>query len=172
MSASKPYHWYCLLASVFLEVGGTLVMKLAQGWAFPHAQLLGLAVMWLAIALSYLFLSKAVAGIPVGVTFAFWEGLGLTCITLGSVFFLHEELTPRRALGLVCVLSGALLVNYGTAHGAADKTGPNTESTTGSGNGLARGTAKACPATAQGKSRPQANSLLQNAGAQAPEGNR
>ena len=128
--------------------------------------------MWLAIALSYLFLSKAVAGIPVGVTFAFWEGLGLTCITLGSVFFLHEELTPRRALGLVCVLSGALLVNYGTAHGAADKTGPNIESTTGSGNGLARGTAKACPATAQGKSRPQANSLLQNAGAQAPEGNR
>ncbi|MGV6994529.1 DMT family transporter [Desulfovibrio sp. QI0430] len=117
MLRSKPYHWCCLLASVFLEVGGTLVMKLAQGWAFPHAHVLGLVVMWLAIAMSYFFLSKAVTGIPVGVTFAFWEGLGLTCITLGSVLFLNEALTLRRALGLACVLSGALLVNYGTGHG-------------------------------------------------------
>lgn len=117
MLRSKPYHWCCLLASVFLEVGGTLVMKLAQGWDFPHAQTLGLIVMWLAIAMSYFFLSKAVTGIPVGVTFAFWEGLGLTCITLGSVLFLNEALTLRRALGLACVLSGALLVNYGTGHG-------------------------------------------------------
>ena len=117
MLRSKPYHWCCLVASVFLEVGGTLVMKLAQGWAFPHAQVLGLVVMWLAIAMSYFFLSKAVTGIPVGVTFAFWEGLGLTCITLGSVLFLNEALTLRRALGLACVLSGALLVNYGTGQG-------------------------------------------------------
>lgn len=93
-------------------------MKLTQGWDFPHAQVLGLVVMWLAIAMSYYFLSKAVTGIPVGVTFAFWEGLGLTCITLGSVLFLNEALTLRRALGLVCVLSGALLVNHGTGHGA------------------------------------------------------
>ena len=72
MLTTKPYHWYCLLASIALEVGGTLVMKLSQGWAFAHAHMLGLAVMWAAIALSYLFLSRAVTGIPVGVTFAFW----------------------------------------------------------------------------------------------------
>ena len=119
MLITKPYHWYCLLASIALEVGGTLIMKLAQGWAFAHAEMLGLAVMWLAIVLSYIFLSRAVAGIPVGVTFALWEGLGLTCITLGSVVFLDEALTLRRALGLACVLAGALLVNYGTGHGTA-----------------------------------------------------
>ncbi len=95
-------------------------MKLAQGWIFPHAQMLGLVVMWIAIGMSYVFLSKAVTGIPVGVTFAFWEGLGLTCITLGSVLFLNEALTLRRALGLACVLSGALLVNYGTGHGTGE----------------------------------------------------
>ena len=44
MLTTKPYHWYCLLASIALEVGGTLVMKLSQGWAFAHAQMLGLAV--------------------------------------------------------------------------------------------------------------------------------
>ena len=50
-------------------------------------------------------------------TFAFWEGLGLTCITLGSIVFLDEAVTLRRALGLACVLGGALLVNHGTEHG-------------------------------------------------------
>ena len=116
MLTAKPYHWYCLLAAIALEVGGTLIMKLAQGWPFAHAQLLGLIAMWLAIGLSYIFLSRAVTGIPVGVTFAFWEGLGLTCITLGSIIFLDEAVTLRRALGLACVLGGALLVNHGTAH--------------------------------------------------------
>ena len=122
MLVAKPYHWYCLLASIALEVGGTLTMKLAQGWAFAHAQALGLAVMWIAICLSYIFLSRAVTGIPVGVTFAFWEGLGLTCITLGGILFLDEALTLRRALGLACVLAGALLVNAGTGHGAGNGT--------------------------------------------------
>lgn len=121
MLTAKPHHWYCLLASIALEVGGTLIMKLAQGWAFAHAQMLGLVVMWLAIGLSYIFLSRAVTGIPVGVTFALWEGLGLTCITLGGIFFLGEAVTLNRALGLACVLGGALLVNHGTGHGEAHK---------------------------------------------------
>ena len=121
MLKAKPYHWYCLLTAIALEVGGTLTMKLAQSWAFAHAELLGLAAMWLAIALSYIFLSRAVTGIPVGVTFAFWEGLGLTCITLGSIVFLDEAVTLQRALGLACVLGGALLVNQGTGHGEAQR---------------------------------------------------
>lgn len=119
MLTTKPYHWCCLFASIGLEVGGTSVMKLSQSWTFPHAQLLGLAVMWVAIGISYICLSRAVTGIPVGVSFACWEGLGLTCITLCGALFLGETLTLRRALGLACVLGGALLVNHGTEHGAA-----------------------------------------------------
>ena len=144
MLTAKPYHWYCLLASIALEVGGTLVMKLSQGWAFAHAQMLGLAVMWAAIALSYLFLSRAVTGIPVGVTFAFWEGLGLTCITLGSILFLDEALTMRRALGLACVLAGALLVNQGTDHGAARTPAPTDTSASSSGTITAGGNHEHC----------------------------
>ena len=144
MLTTKPYHWYCLLASIALEVGGTLVMKLSQGWAFAHAQMLGLAVMWAAIALSYLFLSRAVTGIPVGVTFAFWEGLGLTCITLGSILFLDEALTMRRALGLVCVLAGALLVNQGTDHGKARTPAPADTSTRAFGANTAGGNHEHC----------------------------
>ena len=66
----------------------------------------------------------------VGVAFAFWEGLGLTLITLCSVVLLGESMTVKRALGLVCVLAGALLVHHGTGHGTGLETGHDKEDAT------------------------------------------
>lgn len=121
MLETKPYHWLCLMGAIIFEVVGTTVMKMAQGWGFAHAAILGLVLMWLAIALSYYMLAKATTGLPVGVAFAFWEGLGLTFITICSVLLLGESMTVTRALGLVCVLAGALLVHHGTGHGKETK---------------------------------------------------
>ena len=131
MLVTKPRHWLCLKGGIVFEVAGTTVMKMAQGWNFTHAALLGLTLMWLAIALSYYLLAKATTGLPVGVAFAFWEGFGLTLITLCSVVLLGESMTVKRALGLVCVLAGALLVHFGTGHGT-------TEHGTGCGRGYGK----------------------------------
>lgn len=121
----RPYHWYCLFAAIILEVAGSTVMKLAQNWPFPHAALVGLVLMWLAIGLSYYLLAVATTGVPVGVAYAFWEGFGLVLVSLSSIFILQEELSFKRVLGLVCVLLGAWLVHKGTGHGTAKKSSSN-----------------------------------------------
>lgn len=121
MTPTRLSHWLWLLAAIVLEAGGSTIMKLSHQWYFAHAALLGLAVMWLCIGLSYYCLALSTTGLPVGVAFAFWEGLGLILVTLAGFLVLGEEPTLTRLSGLACVLGGALLVHRGTAHGDTER---------------------------------------------------
>ena len=103
MNPTRPYHWLCLLAAM-----------LAGGLYAWIPALAGLVLMWIAIGLSYYSLAKATTGLPVGVAFAFWEALGLALITLSSIYILDEPFSLQRLAGLLCALSGALLVHHGT----------------------------------------------------------
>lgn len=114
MSTAKARHWKALFGAIILEVCGTTVMKLSQGWLFFGGPTLGLVIMWLAIGLSYYLLAVSTTGIPVGVAYAFWEGFGLALVTVSSIFILHEGVDAKRLIGLLCVLGGAYLVHLGT----------------------------------------------------------
>ena len=113
----KMYHWLCLTGAILAEVGGTVVMKMSHSWTFPHAAQLGLVAMLALVALSYYLLALSTTALPVGVAFACWEGLGLSLITLSSVFVLGEHMSLTRFLALGCVVGGVLLIHRGTAHG-------------------------------------------------------
>ena len=112
----KAHHWKALFGAITLEVFGTTIMKLSQSWSFYGGSFVGLAIMWIAIGLSYYLLAVSTTAIPVGVAYAFWEGFGLTLVTLSSVFVLNEPITLKRLIGLACVLGGAYLVHLGTNH--------------------------------------------------------
>ena len=119
MTVSHLKYWFFLFCAIALEVAGTSVMKISQngtGWLGPGA---GLVLMFALIALSYYCLSLAAMGLPIGVAYAFWEGLGLTLITLVSVFLLGEAMNLRRFLALAAILAGALLIHHGTTAGGA-----------------------------------------------------
>ncbi|WP_372239826.1 SMR family transporter [Pseudomonas sp. SCB32] len=85
-------------------------MKLTHA-LYPVA---GLLLMYLMVGLSYYFLSLAIKHVPVGVAYALWEGIGIVLISLVSAAWLGEDLTLEKALGLVVMIAGILLVKSGT----------------------------------------------------------
>ena len=113
--------WLFLVLAIATEIVGLTVMKAASA----SVSYFGHAVMYASIALSYVFLSRAVKTIPVGVAYAIWEGSGVALITLVSVVVFGHALTGREMLGLAMAVAGILLVNAGKRDEgeAAEETG-------------------------------------------------
>lgn len=108
--------WLYLALAIGIEVVGLTVMKAAS----VSGGMGGYVVMYIAIALSYVCLAKAVRTLPVGIAYAIWEGSGIALITLVSVFFFHHDLSLREFIGLAMAVLGIILVNAGEDHGSAD----------------------------------------------------
>lgn len=125
---SNSIYWLFLFISIGFEVIGTSVMKASQE-SWP---VLGMGIMFIMLGLAYFTLSKAVLKLPVGVAFACWEGLGLALITLVSVLWLGEKITPLKFIAICMLLAGTYMVNKGTDEGHvpdpdADRDLPETE---------------------------------------------
>lgn len=105
--------WLFLVVSILLEVTGTSIMKGSQ----ENWPVLGMILMYILLSCSYFTLSKAVIKLPIGVAYAFWEGVGLCLITLVSVFILGEQLGALKLTAIVMLLVGTYLVHHGTDSG-------------------------------------------------------
>lgn len=104
--------WIFLALAIVTEVVGLTVMKAASS----TGGIWGYVAMYVAIALSYFFLAKAVKRISVGVAYAIWEGSGIALITLVSVVVFDHMLTWREMLGIGMAVTGIILVNAGEIH--------------------------------------------------------
>ncbi|TCQ09652.1 spermidine export protein MdtJ [Rhizobium sp. PP-F2F-G36] len=114
-SGARRLAWLYLALAIVIEVIGLTVMKAAS----VSGGMSGYIVMYVAIALSYVCLAKAVRTLPVGVAYAIWEGSGIALITLVSMFFFHHDLSLREFIGLAMAVLGIILVNAGEDHGTA-----------------------------------------------------
>ena len=74
-------------------------------------------VMYVLIAISYYFLSKAAKKISIGVAYATWEGLGIALITLVSIVLFDANLSTQQLLGLALAVVGIVCVTLGESHG-------------------------------------------------------
>jgi quaternary ammonium compound-resistance protein SugE len=93
------YWLYLILAGMF-EISFTTCLKLSNDftnikWSIGF---------FVSITLSFLFLNKAIQGIPLGTAYAVWTGIGAVGTALAGVLFFSEPLFFWRVFFLVTLI--------------------------------------------------------------------
>lgn len=101
-----------LAGAIVLEVLGTSLLRSTESFTRLWPSLACL----LAYAASIVGLAAAVRTVEVGTAYAIWAATGTALIVTIGILFLDESLDAVKALGLVLVVSGVVVLNLGGAH--------------------------------------------------------
>lgn len=101
-----PY--MALALAIVAEVLATSTLKATDSFT----RLWPSALVVVAYAVAFYFLSVAIKVIPVGVAYGIWSGLGIVLVSV-IAFFLHKQsLSVYQITGLLFIVLGVALVNF------------------------------------------------------------
>jgi multidrug transporter EmrE-like cation transporter len=96
--------WLFVAAAIALEVTGTFLLKLSDGFANWHWGLLSIAC----YSGRFWALSPAMKVLPIGVIYAVWAGVGIVAAALLGLVIFGERLGMVQVLCIALVLVGAV----------------------------------------------------------------
>ncbi len=118
------YYWFMLALAVVAEVISTVGMK----YAATSSPIAGYVLMALMISFSFYAFSRAVVHIPLAVSYAIWEGLGLFLIGVAGVVLFGEYLSLGEMFAIALMLVGLLLVTFDKGKAAeAEEASPTVQ---------------------------------------------
>lgn len=105
--------WLFLGGAIALEVAGTFLLKLSNGFEKWHWGMLSIfcysACFWV--------LAPAIKVIPVGIAYAIWAGVGIVAAAAIGAFAFGERLGPLQFVFIALVLTGAIGLRLTTTTG-------------------------------------------------------
>jgi small multidrug resistance pump len=104
--------WALLVTAIVVEVASTAALPRTHGFHEPGWTALVLA----GYAVSIWLLAEVIRHIPVSVTYAVWAGLGTAGIATVGVLLLHEPWDALKALALLMIIGGVVILNLHGAH--------------------------------------------------------
>jgi len=113
--------WLLLALAIALEITGTTLLKLSQGFARPWIGAASIA----AYALCFWLLAFAITRIPVGVAYAIWSGVGILAIALIGWVAFRQSLSPVQIGYIALILIGVIGLNLSTP---SEPTAPSSQS--------------------------------------------
>lgn len=117
--------WVYLIFAIALEVGGTVSMKLSNGFTKITPSILMIVLYILAFS----SLNLALKQVPVSVAYAIWSGVGTATIAVIGYLYFQESMTLIKAVSIALIILGVLGLNLGDrAHGAGASGKPSANS--------------------------------------------
>tara|TARA_Y100001970_G_scaffold118873_1_gene147432 strand:- start:1 stop:327 length:327 start_codon:yes stop_codon:yes gene_type:complete len=96
-----------LIGAITLEVAGTLLLPLTQGFNKFIPSFFSIVFYCLSIYL----LSLTVQKLPIAIVYASWAGLGVFSVALLGYIFYQQSLNWQTIVGLFLIIIGVVLVN-------------------------------------------------------------
>ena len=100
--------------AIVAEVVATSLLKLTSGenvkwWAY--------AIVGVGYVAAFVFLSLSLGrGVPLGIAYAIWAGVGVVLVAAISWLVFGETLTWIQVAGIVLVMAGVALLELGGSH--------------------------------------------------------
>lgn len=96
--------WVFLAGAIALEVVGTFLLKLSNGFQHLHWGVLSIT----SYAACFVAFAPALKVIPVGVAYAVWSGIGIVAAALIGMFAFGERLGPLQLASVALIIVGAV----------------------------------------------------------------
>ncbi|RDB59127.1 QacE family quaternary ammonium compound efflux SMR transporter [Paraeggerthella hongkongensis] len=104
-------HPYALLSvSIILEVFGTTMMKLSEGFSVPLFTALTLA----GYLVSFTLLTFTLKHLPLGLVYGIWGGVGTVLTAAIGIIAWGDPFNVITCVGIALVVGGVVLLNQGT----------------------------------------------------------
>ena len=107
VEAATSSAWLLLGVAVAFEIAGALGLRFSEGFTLVLPTVAALA----AFALALYLVSRVMKRLPVSIAYPVWAGGGTAGVALIGVLALGEELNAAKALGVVLVVVGVVIVN-------------------------------------------------------------
>lgn len=96
-----------LLAAIVCEVAGTAALQASEQFTRPKPLILTV----IGYAAAFYFLSLTLKGMPVGIAYAIWSGLGVVLIALIGLVWFGQRLDSPAVIGLGMIVAGVATIN-------------------------------------------------------------
>ena len=100
-------NWLLLSIAIVAEVIATSALKAADGFTRPVPSLVVIA----GYGIAFYFLSLALRGIPVGVAYAVWSGVGIVLISVIGWLAFGQTLDAAAVFGIGLIMAGVIVLN-------------------------------------------------------------
>jgi small multidrug resistance pump len=100
-------NWLYLAVAIVAEVVGTSALKAAEGFTRLAPSLVVIA----GYGVAFYFLSLALRGIPVGIAYAVWSGVGIVLISVIGWLVFGQTLDAAGVFGIGLIMAGVVVLN-------------------------------------------------------------
>ncbi|GAK12471.1 multidrug efflux SMR transporter [Geomicrobium sp. JCM 19039] len=97
-----------LFVGIVIEVIGTLLMGVSEGFSRILPSMLVFICYVLAVLISMVVLTE----MEVGFYNAVWSGLSTTLVVLSGILFFEESINTLKLVGVIFIIAGILMLNF------------------------------------------------------------